>query len=77
MRGVPSGSNKRPSFLFSEKEAADYDNESIHALAIEGFRELCSLDRTLAPFEERFLAPRLIGTDLSSLLVHSKRARAC
>jgi hypothetical protein len=40
------------SFLFTGKEADQYDLDSIHALAVNGFAQLVSLEPSLAQFEE-------------------------
>ena len=65
VRGVPAGQKKRPSFLFDEKEAADYDDETIYSLGFDGFTELCKEDPTLRSYQDRIFNPHLIGTDLS------------
>jgi U3 small nucleolar RNA-associated protein 10 len=40
------------SYLFTGREAAQHDLDTIHALAVNGLLQLRSLDRRLASFEE-------------------------
>lgn len=70
VRGVPAGSFQRPSFLFDQREAADYDDETILALGLEGFNTLAAIDPSLRPFEGRFFSESLINTDLSLLVLY-------
>lgn len=65
VRGIQSGSKERPSFIFSEKQAADYDNETIHALSKDAFDILCTKDRKLTIFGERFYSKKTIFQDIS------------
>ncbi|KAI8334013.1 hypothetical protein BC941DRAFT_473243 [Chlamydoabsidia padenii] len=52
LKGVTEGSRKhKPSFLFTSKEAADQDLETIYSLAHNGFLELVNLDSVFAPYE--------------------------
>lgn len=67
LTGVKAGSIKRPSFLFDEKEAADFDAEAIYSLGMGGFQELCQDDKTLRSFEETFFSPQLVEQDLTLL----------
>lgn len=67
VRGSLAGRKERPSLLFENKDAADYDDEAIYNLAIEGFRFLSQKDPSLEVFEERFLGSRLVSFDISHM----------
>lgn len=67
VRGSLAGKKERPSFLFDNKDAADYDDEAIFNLAIEGFRFLSQKDPSLEIFEDRFLNTKLISFDISHM----------
>ncbi|KAJ1968189.1 snoRNA-binding rRNA-processing protein utp10, partial [Dispira parvispora] len=53
----------RPSFIFSEREAADIDSDTIYNLGHTGFEELVQLDSTLKDFESEFFSPLCKSTD--------------
>lgn len=73
VRGVPAGQKKRPSFLFDEKEAADYDDESIYELGVEGFQDLCKVDPSLRSYQECIFSEDLMAKDLSLLTKGEKK----
>jgi U3 small nucleolar RNA-associated protein 10 len=73
VRGVPAGKTYRPSFLFDEKEAADYDDEAIYAVAIEGFQTLLKEDSSLREYEEKFFSQASMAVDLS-FMTRSERS---
>lgn len=65
VRGIPAGGKKRPSFLFDQSEAADFDDESILALATEGLNELMKIDNTLLLASGGLFADKLVAWNLS------------
>ena len=44
------------SYLFSGRNADQHDLESIHALAVNGFTQLSSLEPALRPYEDRLFS---------------------
>ncbi len=64
-RGVLAGSKQRPSFLFDQGEAADYDNEAIYNLAVDAFDTLSKTDPALRAFRETFYGARTVAQDIS------------
>lgn len=65
VRGVLAGGTERPSFLFHPKEAADYDDDSIYTLGLEGMQELCKQDSSLSEYQSHIFASSLVETDPS------------
>jgi U3 small nucleolar RNA-associated protein 10 len=51
------------SYLFTGREAAQHDLDTIHALAMNGLLQLRSLDRRLASFEESLFSSAARDTD--------------
>ena len=51
-------SRRKPtqSYLFSGRNADQHDLESIHALAVNGFTQLSSLEPALRPYEDRLFS---------------------
>lgn len=73
IRGPPAGQTKRPSFLFDEREAAGYNNESILQLGKEGLASLCQVDPTLRPFEDYLFNSDLLDIDISALTSQERK----
>lgn len=66
--GGPTRSTKfRASFLFDLKEAADYDADSIYALAMDGLAELQQLDPVFLRFQPILFSSQSIDLDRSTL----------
>lgn len=65
MRGVPAGGKHRPSFLFDLGEAADFDDESVLALAVDGLEELGKIDGVLGAIGKELLDDGLVAWNLS------------
>lgn len=66
--GGPTQSTKfRASFLFDPKEAADYDADSIYALAMDGLGELQQLDPVFLRFQPILFSSQSLDLDRSTL----------
>ncbi|KAG2204341.1 hypothetical protein INT47_009383 [Mucor saturninus] len=64
LRNVTEASRKsRASFLFSAREAADQDLETIYSIAYNGIMELVILDEKFAPFEKTLFSERMKSVD--------------
>ncbi|KAG1143849.1 hypothetical protein G6F37_000325 [Rhizopus arrhizus] len=64
LRNVTEGSRKtRPSFLFTPREAADQDLETIYSIAYNGIMELVILDEKFAPFEKTLFSEKMKSVD--------------
>lgn len=64
LRNVTEASRKhKASFLFSSREAADQDLETIYALAHNGIIELGLLDERLSAFEKTLFSEKMKGVD--------------
>ncbi|CEG73094.1 hypothetical protein RMATCC62417_08539 [Rhizopus microsporus] len=64
LRNVTETSRKtRPSFLFTPREAADQDLETIYSIAYNGIMELVILDDKFAPFEKTLFSEKMKSVD--------------
>lgn len=64
LRNVSESSRKtRPSFLFTPREAADQDLETIYSIAYNGIMELVILDDKFASFEKTLFSERMKSVD--------------
>ena len=64
LRNVTEGSRKtRPSFLFTPREAADQDLETIYSIAYNGIMELVILDEKFAPSEKTLFSEKMKSVD--------------
>ncbi|KAI9261063.1 hypothetical protein BY458DRAFT_557445 [Sporodiniella umbellata] len=64
LRNVTEGSRKtRPSFLFTPREAADQDLETIYSIAYNGIMELVILDEKFAPYEKTLFSEKMKSVD--------------
>ncbi|CEI94270.1 hypothetical protein RMCBS344292_08484 [Rhizopus microsporus] len=64
LRNVTEASRKtRPSFLFTPREAADQDLETIYSIAYNGIMELVILDDKFAPFEKTLFSEKMKSVD--------------
>ncbi|GAA5816136.1 hypothetical protein MFLAVUS_009661 [Mucor flavus] len=64
LRNVSEVSRKtRASFLFSAREAADQDLETIYSIAYNGIMELAILDEKFSPFEKTLFSERMKSVD--------------
>ncbi|KAI8973417.1 hypothetical protein BDF20DRAFT_837366 [Mycotypha africana] len=64
LRNVSEISRKaRPSFLFTAREAADQDLETIYSIAYNGIMELVILDEKFAPFEKTLFSEQMKSVD--------------
>ena len=43
---------RRPSYLFTAEKAGDLDMDTVFAIGVNGFLELCQIDARFLPFEE-------------------------
>ncbi|KAJ1658740.1 snoRNA-binding rRNA-processing protein utp10 [Dispira simplex] len=64
----------RPSFIFSEREAADIDLDTIYNLGHTGFDELVQLDTTLRSFENDFFSTSCKSIDRVQLTKSENKA---
>ncbi|KAL1725845.1 hypothetical protein EV714DRAFT_255460 [Schizophyllum commune] len=62
-------SKRKPtqSYLFTGRDADNYDLDSIHALAVNGFRQLTALTSKLRKYEDAILSPAAKATDRTLL----------
>ena len=62
-------SKRKPtqSYLFTGRDADNYDLDSIHALAVNGFRQLTTLTPKLRKYEDAILSPAAKATDRTLL----------
>jgi U3 small nucleolar RNA-associated protein 10 len=64
LRNVSEASRKsKASFLFSAREAADQDLETIYSIAYNGIMELVILDEKFSPFEKTLFSERMKSVD--------------
>ncbi|TRM63291.1 hypothetical protein BD626DRAFT_496170 [Schizophyllum amplum] len=55
------------SYLFTGRDADNYDLDSLHALAVNGLRQLCTLTPKLRKYEDALLSPAAKATDRTLL----------
>ncbi|KAL1745319.1 armadillo-type protein [Schizophyllum fasciatum] len=62
-------SKRKPtqSYLFTGRDADNYDLDSVHALAVNGFRQLATLTPQLRKYEDTILSPAAKATDRTLL----------
>lgn len=64
LRNVSEASRKtKASFLFSAREAADQDLETIYSIAYNGIMELVILDEKFSPFEKTLFSEKMKSVD--------------
>ncbi|KAI9492397.1 hypothetical protein BDB00DRAFT_883490 [Zychaea mexicana] len=64
LRNVTEGTRRhKASFLFTSKEAADQDLETIYSIAHNGIMELVILDSKFAPFQKTLFSEKMKGYD--------------
>jgi U3 small nucleolar RNA-associated protein 10 len=56
-------SSTQPSYIFSPKEAAQHDLQTIHSLGQNGFEQLLQLDSSLGPYEDELFGEAARGLD--------------
>lgn len=64
LRNTTEASRKhKASILFTSREAADYDLETIFALGHNGIAELITIDKSFAPFEKTLFSESMKSVD--------------
>jgi U3 small nucleolar RNA-associated protein 10 len=66
--GVRAAASFKPSFLFSQKEASDYDNEYILSIGVEGLVDLCKLDPRFEDFKSSLFHASSLSVDRASMV---------
>lgn len=74
LRGTSAASLKnKASFLFSARQAADQDLDTIYAIAYNGIMELVNLDDRFAPFEKTLFSETMKSVDRVLQVIMSRK----
>ena len=64
LRNVTEGTRRhKASFLFTSREAADQDLETIYSIALNGIMELVIIDSKFGPFQKTLFSEKMKGYD--------------